>query len=292
VDLVPLNDGDGFVHVMMRAINVRNHAVSQAARFGIIFFLLDIVVSVVQKLAGIMQTSDPGLVRINGRALFDILAVVECGALDFVNGMVNFFNGGVLFGMQSATVGPLQMRARIAQIGKRAQVGWMLALCVDVLRCEREQEGDRRSDHSNSSKSSHSDYHLVWDWDGIRRDGTAALPYNPVKHALAVFVVRPREAVSRKATRGAGLRRHGRRRQPLELTSRADGSSLWLAMLCGWVRSSCGAPSSPCARKLVVTMTAGTTRIIVTATHIRAAAHCWSARGDHAKTRDAERYDE
>jgi hypothetical protein len=43
---------------------------------------------------------------------------------------------------------------------------------------------------------------------------------------------------------------------------------------------------------LVVTMTAGTTSIIVTATHIRAAAHCWSARGDHAKTRDAERYDE
>jgi hypothetical protein len=215
VDLVPVNDGDGFVHVMMGAINVRNHAIPQAARFGIIFFLLDIVVSMVQKLAGIMQTSDPGLVRINGRALFDILAVVECGALDFINGVVNLFNGGALFSMQSAAVGPLQMRARIAQIGKRAQVGWMLALCVGVLRREREQEGDRRSDHSNSSKCSHSDYHLVWDWDGFRRDGTAALPYNPVEHAPAAFVVRQREAVSRKTTRGAGLRWRDRGCHPL-----------------------------------------------------------------------------
>ena len=192
VDLVPVNDGDGFVHVMMRTINVHNHAVPQAARFGIIFFLLDIVMSLVQKFAGIMQTSDPGLVRINGRAVFDVLAVVECGALDFINGVVNFFNGGVLFSMESATVGPLQMRARIAQIGERAQVGWMLALSMDVLRREREQERDRRSDHSKSSKSSHSDYHLVWDWDGFRRDGTAALPCKGVEHALAAFVVRRR----------------------------------------------------------------------------------------------------
>jgi hypothetical protein len=79
-------------------------------------------------------------------------------------------------------------------------------LCVDILRREREQERDRRSDHSNSSKSFHSDYHLVWDWDVFRRDGTAALPCNPVEHALAAFVLRRREAVSRKATRGDGLR--------------------------------------------------------------------------------------
>ena len=206
MDLVPVNDGDCFVHVMMRAINVHNHAVPQAARFGIIFFLLDIVMSLVQKFACIMQTSDPGLVRIDGRAVFDILAVVECGALDFINGVVYFFNRGALFSVQSATVGPLQMRARIAQIGKRAQVGWMLALCLSVLRREREQERDRRGDHSNFSKSSHSDCHLVWDWEGFRGDGIAALPYNPVEHALAAFVVRRQRTVSRKATRGDGLR--------------------------------------------------------------------------------------
>jgi hypothetical protein len=216
VDLVPVNDGDGFVDVMMRAINVHNHAVPQAARSGIIFFLFDIVMSMVQKFAGIMQTSDPGLVRIDGRALFDVLDVVECGTLDFINGVINFFNGGALFSMQSATVGPLQMRARIAQIGKRAQVGRMLALSVEVLRCEREQERDRRSNHSNSSKSSHSDYHLVWDWDGFRRDGTAALSCQAVEHALAAFVVRRREAVSRKSTQGDGVRwpRPAARRPP------------------------------------------------------------------------------
>jgi hypothetical protein len=206
MDLVPVNNGDCFVHVMMRAINVPNYAIPQAARFGIIFFLFDIVMSMVQKFTGIMQSSNPGLVRIDGRPLFDVLAVVECGALDFINGVVNFFNGGALFSVQSATVGPLQMRTRITQIGKRAQVGRMLALCLDVLRREREQERDRRSDHSNFSKSSHSDYHLVWDWDGFRGDGTAALPCSPVEHAVAGFVAGWGEAVSRKATKGDELR--------------------------------------------------------------------------------------
>jgi hypothetical protein len=226
---VPVNDGDGFVHVMMGAINVPNHSVAQATRFGIIFFLLDIVMSLVQKFARIMQTSGPGLMRINGRVLFDVLAVVDCGALDFINGVVNFFYGRTLFSMQSATVGPLQMLARIAQIGKRAQIGWMLALGMDDLRREWEQERDRRSDHSNSCKSFHSNYHLVWDWDGFRRDGTAALPYQPVEHAPAAFVVRRREAVSRKATRGDGLRSRDQRyvTRPSEHRARKVQASAW-----------------------------------------------------------------
>jgi hypothetical protein len=49
------------------------------------------------------------------------------------------------------------------------------------------------------------------------------------------------------------------------------------------MRGSCG------ERICMVTTTAGTRRMTVTAAHIRAAAHCWSSSADHAKTRGAER---
>jgi hypothetical protein len=94
--------------------------------------------------------------------VFNVLAVIECGALDFIDGVVNLFNGGALFRVQSATVGALQVCSRIPQIGKGVQVSRMLALRANVLRREREKESDRRSDQGYLSKSFHSDYHLVW----------------------------------------------------------------------------------------------------------------------------------
>jgi len=159
---VRVNDSDGFVHMMMRTVNVQDHAVSQASRFGIIFFFFDIVMSLVQQFAGLVQTSGPRIVRIHGSVVFNVLAVIECGALDFIDGVVNLFNGGALFCMQSATVGALQVCSRIPQIGKGVQVSRMLALRANVLRREREKESDRRSDQGYLSKSFHSDYHLVW----------------------------------------------------------------------------------------------------------------------------------
>jgi hypothetical protein len=130
--LVAIHDGDRFVHVMVGAIDVDNHTVAQAARFRIIFFFLDIVMSLVQKLAGVVQASDPGLVRVNGRTVRNVLAVVECGSLDFVDGVVDFFYGGALFGVQSASIGALQMCARVAQIGKSVQVGRMFTLRANI----------------------------------------------------------------------------------------------------------------------------------------------------------------
>jgi len=128
-----IRDCDRFVHVMVGAVNMPNHAVTQSARFGIIFFFLEIVMSLVEKLAGIMQASDPGIVRVNRRAVRNVLAVVECGTLDFVDGVVDFFYGGALFSMQRASVGALQMCPRIPQVGKSVQVRRMLALRADVL---------------------------------------------------------------------------------------------------------------------------------------------------------------
>ena len=128
-----IRDCDRFVHVMVGAVNMPDHAVTQSARFGIIFFFLEIVMSLVEKLAGIMQASDPGIVRVNRRAVRNVLAVVECGTLDFVDGVVDFFYGGSLFSMQRASVGTLQVCSRIPQVRKGVQVGRMLTLRAGVL---------------------------------------------------------------------------------------------------------------------------------------------------------------
>ena len=115
------------------AIDVPDYAVAKSTRLGVILFFLEIVMSLVQKLAGIMQASDPRVVRVNRRAVCNVLAVVHRGTLDFGNGMVDFFHGGALFGMQRASVGALQVCSRIPQVGKSVQVGRMLALRAGVL---------------------------------------------------------------------------------------------------------------------------------------------------------------
>lgn len=102
-----IRDGDRVVHMLVSAIDMRDHAVTQSARLGVIFFFLEIVMSLVQKLAGIMQASDPRIVRVHGGVICKVLTVVECGALDFGDGFVDFSYGGALFGMQSAAVGAL-----------------------------------------------------------------------------------------------------------------------------------------------------------------------------------------
>src|SRR5271168_681883 len=166
--LVRINDGNCFVHMMMGTVNVHDHAVSQASRFRVILFLFDIVMRLVQQRAGLVQASGPRIVRVHGNVISNVLAVIVCRLLDFSDGMVDLFDRGALLSVQNAAVGALQVRPGIAQIGKGVQVSWMLALRAENLRREREQECNRRGDHSNSGKSFHSDYHLVWNWDGFR----------------------------------------------------------------------------------------------------------------------------
>ena len=92
-----IRNGDRFVHVTVSTIDMPDHAVTQSTRLWIVFFFLEIVMSLVQKLAGIMQASDPGVVRVNRRVFSNILAVIHRGTLDFVNGVIDFFHGRALF---------------------------------------------------------------------------------------------------------------------------------------------------------------------------------------------------
>ena len=72
--------------------------------------------SLVQKLAGIMQASDPGFVRVNGRMISNVLAIFNRGVFDFFDGVVDFCYGGALFSMQCTSIGAFQVCPRISQI--------------------------------------------------------------------------------------------------------------------------------------------------------------------------------
>jgi hypothetical protein len=166
IRLVAVDDGDRFVHVMVRTIHVGDHAALQTLGCGVIFVFCDVVMSLVQKFAGLVQATGPAQVTVNRKVIIRVLSVVNRRLLDFIDGVVDVCNRRALFRTQSPAVRTLQVGPRIPQVRKGVQVSGMLALCVDVLRREREQECNRRSNHSNFSKSFHSDYHLVWNWDG------------------------------------------------------------------------------------------------------------------------------
>jgi hypothetical protein len=154
---VCFGDGQGFIHVVMRAADVLEHTFLQAPSGGIVFFLLHIMMSAVQEIAGLVQVAAPGQVSVNGFVLVEVFAVVDGSFLDFVDGVVDFFDGGLFFGVEGSTVGTmLQMAPSVAQVAEGMDVSRMLALRVNVLRCEREQERKRRHEHCNFGKNFHS----------------------------------------------------------------------------------------------------------------------------------------
>jgi hypothetical protein len=114
-----------------------------------------------QQVAGLMQVAGPGEVRVDRFVFVDVLAVVDGSLLDFVDGLVDFFDGLMLFDVNGAAVGTmLEMGAGVPQIRKSVEVCGMLALGVNVARRERNQESERRDDYSDFGKSLHSKYHL------------------------------------------------------------------------------------------------------------------------------------
>jgi hypothetical protein len=151
---------ESFVYMVVRAIDVRKHATLQTPRRGIVFFLGHVTMSLVQQFAGVMQTSGPGLVRVNVNVIVDVLAVIDGGLLDFIDGVVDIINCSALFGMQRSAIGALQKTSGVPQVGKSVQVSGMLGLCTGVLGCERDQESNRCGKQCNSKECLHSGYHL------------------------------------------------------------------------------------------------------------------------------------
>ena len=116
-------NGQGFVDVVMRTIDVLENASLEAAGFGIVFFLRYVVMGLVQEVAGLVQVSAPGQVRVDRFMLVDVFAIVDRGFLDFIDGVVDFFDGLTLFNVNRAAVRTmLEMGPRVPQIGESVEL--------------------------------------------------------------------------------------------------------------------------------------------------------------------------
>jgi hypothetical protein len=160
---VGFGNGQGFVDVVMRTIDVLENASLEAAGFGIVFFLRYIVMGLVQEVAGLVQVSAPGQVRVDRFMLVDVFAIVDRGFLDFIDGVVDFFDGLTLFDVNRAAVGTmLEMGPRVPQIGESVDVRRMTTLRVDILGGQREKKSKSRGHQGKTGQSLHANYHLMW----------------------------------------------------------------------------------------------------------------------------------
>ena len=163
--LVGFGNGQGFVDVVMRTIDVLENASLEAAGFGIVFFLRYVVMGLVQEVAGLVQVSAPGQVRVDRFMLVDVFAVVDRGFLDFIDGLVDFFDGLTLFDVNRAAVRTmLEMGPRVPQIGESVDVRRMTTLRVDILGGQREKKSKSRGHQGKTGQSLHANYHLMWNW--------------------------------------------------------------------------------------------------------------------------------
>ncbi len=131
--LVGFGDGQGFIDVVMGAVDVVEDAGLQATGGGIIFLVGYVLMSFAEQVAGLVQMAAPGEVRVDRFVLIDVLAVVDGGFLDFVDGFVDFLDGLMFFGVNGAAIGAIgEMSAGVPQIGKGVEIGGMLALSVNI----------------------------------------------------------------------------------------------------------------------------------------------------------------
>jgi len=159
--LVGFGDGQGFVDVMMSAVDVLEHASLKAAGCRVVFLFGDIMMGLGQEVAGLMQVAAPGQMGIDWFVLVDIFAVVDGCFLDFVDGVINFFNGVLFFDVDGGAVGTmLQVRPGVAQIGQSMDVGRMAVLSVGVGCGERHQKSESRREQCKTEKRFHADNHL------------------------------------------------------------------------------------------------------------------------------------
>jgi hypothetical protein len=142
-----IDDAVGFVDVMQGAV-------AQAARGGIVFFARDVVVSFIEQFHGAVKAAGAVHAGIDWRMIVQVLAVVDRGALDLIDGFVDLFNG-VLFlfihVMRWSEV--LKMGAGVAQVGEGVQVGWMPSRFVGESNGG--AQSDKKYDYGATSCSFH-----------------------------------------------------------------------------------------------------------------------------------------
>ena len=103
--------------MFVRLVDVHEGALLKALGRGVVFFLGDVAVGFVDEFEGTVETAAPIEAGVNCGMIVEILAVVDGGLFDFVDGLIDFVNGFLFLLAQFAAIGVLQMGACMAEIG-------------------------------------------------------------------------------------------------------------------------------------------------------------------------------
>jgi hypothetical protein len=132
-----IDDAVGFVDVV-------DGAIAKAAHGRIIFFPGDVIVSFIQKFHRAVKAAGPVHMGVDRRMIVQILAVVNRGALDFVDGFVDLANGMLFFFVHVMSGRKVfEMSASVAQVRERMQVSRMPSGFVGESGCSTKSDQKR-----------------------------------------------------------------------------------------------------------------------------------------------------
>jgi len=109
-------------------VNVTQGALLEALGKCIVFFSFDVLVSFLEKLLGAVEAAGVVETSVDRWMIVEVLAIVDCGFLNFRDGIVNGVNGFLLLVPEFAAVMTLEMSASVAKIRQRVKISGMFPL--------------------------------------------------------------------------------------------------------------------------------------------------------------------
>ena len=119
---------DGFLGVVVSTVDVAKSALLEPLGETIVFLTGDVIVSFIEKFDGAVETAGPVEMSVHGRMVVEILAVVDRGFLDLVDGVVNFVDGLLFLVTKLAMVGAIEVSASVAKVSQSVKISWMSSL--------------------------------------------------------------------------------------------------------------------------------------------------------------------
>jgi hypothetical protein len=136
-------------------VDVMDGAIAQSADAGIIFFAGNVVVRLVEELEGAVKAASAVHAGVDRRMVFQVLAVINRGMLDFADGLIDFFDGVLFFAVHMFGRRELaQVSAGVTQVGEGMQVGRMPSGFVSESQSG--ADGDKKHEYGAMSYSFHS----------------------------------------------------------------------------------------------------------------------------------------
>jgi len=115
----------------VRAVDVFQGAMTQSVSKPVVLFFREVTMCLVEQFERSVITACVSKVRIDWRMIVQILPVINRGALNFADGLVDLGDGVFFLAVHMTGVGlMLQMSTRMAQVSQRVQVSRMSSRIV------------------------------------------------------------------------------------------------------------------------------------------------------------------